>query len=34
MNGINVSVDKRVIDTTENITLDFEGTEKDGGLIL
>jgi len=34
INGINVSVDKRVVDATENITLDFEGTEVDGGLIF
>ena len=34
INGINVSVDKRVVDATENITLDFEGTEKDGGLVF
>lgn len=34
INGINVSVDKRVVDATENITVDFEGTEKDGGLVF
>ncbi len=34
INGINVSVDNRVIDATQQITLDFEGTEEDGGLIL
>lgn len=34
INGINVSVDKKVVDATENITLDFEGTEEDGGLVI
>ena len=34
INGINVSIDNRVIDATQQITLDFEGTEEDGGLIL
>ncbi|MBU8567148.1 adhesin [Virgibacillus pantothenticus] len=34
INGINVSVDNRVIDATRNITLDFEGTEEDAGLVL
>ncbi|MED3654161.1 iron-sulfur cluster biosynthesis family protein [Heyndrickxia sporothermodurans] len=34
INGINVSVDKRVVGATENITLDFDGTEEDGGLVL
>jgi len=34
INGINVSVDKRVVDATKNITLDFKGTEEDGGLIF
>src|SRR5699024_11969614 len=29
INGINVSVDKRVVDATENITFDFEGTEEE-----
>lgn len=32
--GLMVSVDKRVVDATENVTLDFDGAEEDGGLVL
>jgi len=34
INGIDVSVDKRVVDAIKDITLDFEGTENEGGLVL
>lgn len=34
INGIKVSIDKRVVETVQNITLDFEGTGEEGGLVL
>lgn len=34
VNEITVSIDERVVDIVEDITVDFKGTGEDGGLIV
>ncbi|MGC5328652.1 adhesin [Brevibacillus sp. SYSU BS000544] len=34
LNGLTVAIDQRVVDAVQGITLDFEGTEEEGSLVV